>query len=45
MADKLLSPYGSAIADSRGVVYYADPQFETLARLEWTEWDGGALPA
>ena len=35
---------GLAVADLRGVVYQADPHFETLLRAEWPGWPGGALP-
>lgn len=44
-ADRALSPYGSAIADERGVLYHADPQFRQLAELEWPGWPAQALPA
>lgn len=37
-------PRGLAIADVRGVVYHADPQFDVLLRAEWAGWHGGALP-
>lgn len=43
-ADKAMSPYGSAIADARGVLYHADPQFRGLAQTEWSDWRGPALP-
>lgn len=43
-ADKALSPYGSAIADARGVLYHADPQFHALAEAEWQDWRGPTLP-
>lgn len=38
-------PRGLAIADLRGVVYHADPEFEALLRAEWSAWRGGALPS
>ncbi len=44
-ADKALSPHGSAIADTRGALYHADPQFNGLAQTEWSDWSGPALPA
>ncbi len=44
-ADKAMSPYGSAIADARGVLYHADPQFSGLAQTEWDGWSGLHLPA
>jgi len=44
-ADHALSPHGAAIADTRGTVYHADPQFRALAEAEWSEWTGVALPA
>lgn len=37
-------PRGLAIADLRGVVCHADPQFDALLRVEWAGWCGGALP-
>ena len=43
-ADKALSPYGSAIADARGVLYHSDPQFKGLAQAEWNGWSGLVLP-
>ncbi len=43
-ADRALSPYGSAIADARGMLYHADPQFNGLAQTEWNGWSGPALP-
>jgi DNA-binding CsgD family transcriptional regulator len=43
-ADKAMSPYGSAIADARGVLYHADPQFRGLAQAEWSDWRGPTLP-
>lgn len=43
-ADKALSPYGSAIADARGVLYHSDPQFKGLAQAEWNGWSGLILP-
>ncbi len=43
-ADKAMSPYGSAIADVRGVLYHADPQFKSLAEAEWQDWRGPNLP-
>ncbi|SFB36400.1 regulatory protein, luxR family [Collimonas sp. OK607] len=45
VADRAMSPYGSAIADARGVVYHADPQFSRLAQSEWDGWSGSHLPA
>ncbi len=44
-ADKALSPHGCAIADVRGVLYHADPQFNALVQAEWSGWTGHALPA
>jgi len=44
-ADKAMSPYGSAIADARGVLYHADPQFNAMAQAEWPSWRGPGLPA
>lgn len=44
-ADRALSPHGSAIADGRGVLYHADPQFNALAQAEWSDWCGPHLPA
>lgn len=35
---------GLAIADLRGVVYHADPCFETLLRTEWHYCHGDVLP-
>nr|WP_315236492.1 LuxR C-terminal-related transcriptional regulator [uncultured Albidiferax sp.] len=43
--DKAMSPYGSAIADARGVLHHADPQFRSLAQTEWNDWRGPNLPA
>jgi DNA-binding CsgD family transcriptional regulator len=43
--DKAMSPYGSAIADARGVLYHADPQFRGLVQTEWSDWRGPALPS
>jgi len=43
-SDKAMSPYGSAIADARGVLYHADPQFNSLAYAEWDSWSGPHLP-
>ena len=45
VADKAMSPYGNAIADARGVLYHADPQFNSLAQTEWDGWSGPHLPA
>ncbi|MFZ4287189.1 helix-turn-helix transcriptional regulator [Variovorax sp. HJSM1_2] len=42
--DKAMSPYGSAIADARGVLYHADPAFRGLAEAEWSDWHGPELP-
>lgn len=42
--DKAMSPHGSAIADLRGVLYHADPQFKALAEAEWSDWRGPHLP-
>ncbi len=44
-ADRALSPHGAAIADTRGMLYHADPQFRALAEAEWSGWAGLALPA
>jgi len=35
---------GVAIADLRGVIYHAAPQFEDLLRAEWNGSDEGVLP-
>ena len=43
-ADRALSPCGSAIADVRGVIYHANPEFRKLAQTEWHAWNGAALP-
>ncbi|WP_394789698.1 response regulator transcription factor [Rhodoferax sp.] len=43
-SDRAMSPYGAAIADARGVIYHADPQFNSLARAEWNDWSGPHLP-
>ena len=44
-ADKAMSPNGSAIADARGVLYHADPQFKSLTQIEWSDWTGPTLPS
>ncbi len=37
---------GAAIADTRGVLYHADADFEAALRAEWAGWRGGiTLPA
>ena len=37
-------PRGSAIADLRGMVYYADPGFVAMLRAEWRDWPDDVLP-
>lgn len=39
------APQGSAIADLRGVLYHADPVFQSMARTEWDSAATRALPA
>ncbi|MGJ7497580.1 helix-turn-helix transcriptional regulator [Variovorax sp. RT4R15] len=43
-ADAGAPPRGSAIADPRGVIYHADPDFEAMLQVEWDDWSGGTLP-
>lgn len=35
---------GAAIADLRGVIYHADPNFRDMLAREWSGWYGHALP-
>lgn len=36
---------GAAVADLRGVIYHADPNFRDMLAREWSGWDGHALPS
>ncbi|WP_295957436.1 LuxR C-terminal-related transcriptional regulator [Rhodoferax sp.] len=44
VAGKALSAHGSAIADTRGTLYHADPYFHALLQAEWSGWRGPVLP-
>jgi DNA-binding CsgD family transcriptional regulator len=44
MLDPSTPSRGAAIADARGLLYHAEPQFMQLAQREWNDWRGPYLP-